>query len=137
MKEFLTDKEDVKHLPGYAIWTNEDGGHEHVTVVPRWKSRNLVLVRGLAWKLGDVLGLGEQEEERETTDSAEQIWTELEKHPTWNRTKYYCFIYDYITLGFVYYCESSQRVNEAGEDYRAAEEILRHYGIERRVRSMF
>jgi hypothetical protein len=136
MKELLADKQYVYHLGTYAIWTDKDGNIEYATSLLPWRSRNLLLLRGQAWKFGDVLGLGREEEERETTDSMEEIQTELERHPRWEKTKYYCLVHDYVMLGLIYYCESSEPVDEEGEDYRTAQDILRHYGIKRKVRSI-
>jgi len=135
MKKFLADKEYVHHLNVYVIWAHEDGNLEYVTSLLPWKSQNLLLLRGQAWKFGDVLGLGREEEERETTDSIEEIQTELERHPRWDKTKYYCLVDDYVMLGLMYYCESSEPVSEESEDYQTAKEILRHYGIKRRKRA--
>ncbi|MES0363783.1 MAG: hypothetical protein ABUK14_07515 [Desulfobacteria bacterium] len=136
MKELLADKKYVHHLGTYAFWAGEAGNIEYATCSLSLKSQNLLLLRGQAWKLGDVLGLGREEEKRETTDSMEEIQKELERYPMWDKTKYYCSVYDYVMLGLLYYCESSEPVNEEGEDYRTAQEILRHYGVKRRLRSI-
>jgi hypothetical protein len=134
MKGFLADKEYVHHLGAYAIWADEAGNLEYVTSLLPWKSPNLLLLRGPAWKFGDVLGLGREQEERETSDSIEEIRMELERHPRWDKTKYYCLVHDYVMLGLIYSCDSLEPINEEGADYQSAKEILRHYGIKRRVR---
>jgi len=131
MKELLSNSKHAYHLSEYLILENEDGAYEYMTWQPDEKTKKLSWIRGEAEILGDVLGLTRITSEgvEESMETPLEVNYEFDQLPKWDKTKYYCVIMLGQNAGILCYSETGSRVDENGEDYKTAGDILKEQGV--------
>ena len=129
MRKLLPDKGNLFQLQEHAVWENEDGSYEYMAWDP--KPEKLSWISGKAIIVEDVLCLTRviSEGEEENLQSRQEVESELNKLPKWDKTKYYCVILGGTRATLIKDSATGTLLKSGEEDFEAAERMLKKNGV--------